>query len=223
MPYKHPPLYGLLLLLSLFAGSAFASLSPDKMLEATTREMVTALQENHRAIQQDHRVLHGLIENILLPHLDIITASRMVLGKHWRNANKEQKLRFIHAFRDQLIRFYASTLAEYLSDHKVEPDFITYLPLRESLDQKRLTVYAEVHPPRGKKVALSYRMRNTQKGWKIYDVTVAGISVISTYRVSFASEIHQKGLESFIASIEKRNAALLRAVENKAALVSKDP
>ena len=220
---KYSLLYGFLLLLSLFTSPAFANLAPDKMLEATTEKMVRALQDNHEAIQQDHRVLHGLIEDILLPHLDIITASRSVLGKHWRVASKKQKIRFIHAFRNLLIRFYSSALAEYLSDHKIESNFITYLPLRESLDQKRLSVHAVVHPPRGDKVAMSYRLRNTKKGWKIYDVAVAGISVISTYRTSFASEIHQKGLEAFIASIEKRNAVLLRAVENKAALVSKNP
>jgi len=221
MPNKYSLLYGFLLLLSLFASPALANIPPDKMLEATTQKMVKALQDNHEAIQQDHRVLHGLIEDILLPRLDIITASRSVLGKHWKTASKEQKIRFIHAFRNLLIRFYSSALAEYLSDHKIKSNFITYLPLRESLDQKRLSVHAIVNPPRGDKVSMSYRLRNTKKGWKIYDVAVAGISVISTYRTSFASEIHQKGLEAFIASIEKRNAVLLRAVENKAALVSK--
>ena len=214
---------GLLLLLTLFSNPALAGPPPDKMLEAVTRDMVAALQQQHEAIQQDHRVLHGLIEDILLPHIDIITASRSVLGKHWRVASKQQKIRFIHAFRDLLVRFYSSALAEYLADHEITSDFITFLPLRESVDQKRLTVHAEVHPPKGENVAVSYRMRKTKKGWKIYDVAVAGISVLSTYRTTFASEIHQKGLEPFITSIEKRNAALLTAVENKAALVSKNP
>ncbi len=215
---------GFVLLLALLSQFAFASMPPDKMLKAATRNMVSALQEQHEAIQQDHRVLYGLIEDILLPHIDIITTSRMVLGKHWRQASKKQKLRFIRAFRELLTRFYSSALAEYLSDHKIEPNFITFQPLRESLQQKRLTVYAEVHPPGGgENVAVNYRMRKTKKGWKIYDVAVAGISIISTYRTSFASEIKQKGLEPFIESIEKRNQALLHAVQNKAAQVSQNP
>lgn len=215
---------GLILLLTLLSKIAVASvIPPDQMLKTATHDMIAAMQEQHDAIQLDHRVLHGLIESILLPHIDIISSSRMVLGKHWRGASKEQKIRFIHAFRDLLIRFYSSALAEYLSDHKLKADFITFLPLRESLDQKRLTVYAEVHPPRGEKVSVSYRMRNTRKGWKIYDVAVSGISIISTYRTSFASEIHQKGLEPFITSIEKRNAALLRAVTDRAAQVLPNP
>ncbi len=207
----------LLLLLSLLPKLAFAGVAPDKMLEATTQDMISALQDQHQAIQQDHRVLYGLIEDILLPHIDIITSSRMVLGKYWRQASKKQKLRFIHAFRDLLVRFYSSALAEYLSDHKINANFITFLPLRESLQQKRLTVHAEVHPPQGEKVTVSYRMRNSRKGWRVYDVAVAGISIISTYRTSFASEIKQKGLERFIESIEKHNQALLRAVEQRAA------
>ncbi len=207
----------LLLLLSLLPKLAFAGVAPDKMLEAATQDMISALQDQHQAIQQDHRVLYGLIEDILLPHIDIITSSRMVLGKYWRQASKKQKLRFIHTFRDLLVRFYSSALAEYLSDHKINANFITFLPLRESLQQKRLTVHAEVHPPQGEKVTVSYRMRNSRKGWRVYDVAVAGISIISTYRTSFASEIKQKGLERFIESIEKHNQALLRAVEQRAA------
>lgn len=214
----------LFLLLSLLSRLAFADVTPpDKMLETATQEMIHALQDQSKAIQQDHRVLYSLIENILLPHIDMITSSRMVLGKHWREASKKQKLRFIRAFRTLLVRFYSSALAEYLSDHKINTDFITFLHLRESLQQKRLTVHAEVHPPQGEKIAISYRMRHTRKGWKVYDVAVAGISVISTYRTSFASEIRQKGLEKFIGSIEKHNAALLHAVENRASQVSHTP
>lgn len=223
MPNKYALLTGILLMLSLISNPVFAGIPPDKMLQATTNKMVKALQNNHEAIQRDHRVLYALIEDILLPRLDIITASRSVLGKHWKAASKEQKIRFVHAFRNLLVRFYSSALAEYLSDHKIESNFITYLPLRESIDQKRLTVHAVVHPPRGDKVSIRYRMRHTNKGWKIYDIAVAGISVISTYRTSFASEIHQKGLEAFISSIEKRNTALLNAVKNKATLVSTPP
>ncbi len=211
------------LLLSLLSKFAFADMAPDKVLETATRDMITALQNHHNAIQQDHRVLYGLIDKILLPHIDIITSSRMVLGKYWQQASNKQKLRFIRAFRNLLVRFYSSALAEYLSGHQINPDFITFLPLRGSLAQKRITVYAEVHPPRGKKVAVSYRMHNTRRGWRVYDVTVAGISIISTYRTSFASEIRRKGLEGFIESIEKHNAALLHAVEKRAFQTSKMP
>lgn len=213
----------LFLLLSLLSKLALADMAPDKMLEVTTQDMISALQNQHQAIQQDHRVLYGLIKNILLPHIDIIASSRMVLGKYWRRASENQKLRFIRAFRDLLVRFYSSALAEYLSDHTIHSNFITFLPLRGSLEQKRLTVRAEIHPPRGEKVALSYRMRHTAKGWKVYDVTVAGISIISTYRTSFASEIRQKGLEPFIESIEKHNQALLHAVKIRAARISPTP
>lgn len=213
----------LLLCLGLFSKFACADMAPDKMLEATTQNMISALQNNHEAIQQDHRVLYGLINKILLPHIDIITSSRMVLGRYWRQASNKQKLRFIRAFRNLLVRFYSSALAEYLSGHKINSNFITFLPLRGSLKQKQLTVHAEVHPPQGKKVAVNYRVHNTRKGWKVYDVEVAGISIISTYRISFANEIRHKGLEKFIASIEKHNAALLHAVEKRAVQVSETP
>ncbi len=222
-PLPHINAVVLLLLLSLLSKLTLADMAPDKMLEATTRDMISALQNQHQAIQRDHRVLYGLIKNILLPHIDIIASSRMVLGKYWRGASQHQKLRFIRAFRTLLIRFYSSALAEYLTDHAINANFITFLPLRTSLAQKRLTVHAEIHPPRGEKVALSYRMRHTGKGWKVYDVAVAGISVISTYRTSFASEIRRKGLEHFIESIEKHNHALLHAVKVRAAQISPTP
>ncbi|MCW9025104.1 MAG: ABC transporter substrate-binding protein, partial [Gammaproteobacteria bacterium] len=162
-----------------------APLAPDTLMTQATDEMIAALQSQRSEILKDNTLLYKLVESILLPHVDIISTSRSVLGKHWKTATKAQKLKFIREFRNLLIRFYGSALAEYMTNHQIKKNIITYLPLRESLEQKSLTVYAQVNPPSGDKVPLLYRMHNTRKGWKVYDVSVSGISLITTYRTSF--------------------------------------
>lgn len=197
---------------------AASQMGPDKILEQSTQKMVIALQTHRADILADNTRLYPLIEDILLPHIDIITTSRLVLGKHWKGASKQQKLKFIREFRNLLVRFYGTALAEYLGGNEIKKNMIRFLPLTESLDKKELTVHSEVIPPSGKKVPVYYRMHNTRKGWKIFDVTVSGVSLITTYRTSFAVEIKQKGLDGLIGALASRSDNILKANKQKTSL-----
>jgi phospholipid transport system substrate-binding protein len=142
----------------------------------------------------------------LIPHIDFISASKWVLGKHWRRADKQQKLRFIREFRTLLVRFYSSALADFLKTNQVQKDMIRFLPYRgESSDD--VTIRSEVHAPDGKTIPVNYYLHQTRKGWKVYDVSVEGISMITTYRTSFANEIKLKGVDGLIESLAEKNRA----------------
>lgn len=184
--------------------------SPRALLEATSHKMFDALNANRERIKQDPNVTQELIEEILMPHIDFIAASKWVLGPNWDNASKEQKIGFIKAFRTLLLRFYSSALTEYLvnNDDKLDPSMMTFQEPGKP-DNGQLTVRSEVHPKSGKAVPINYQMHETRKGWKVYDVSVEGVSVITTYKTSFASEIQQSGLDALIVSLNERNERLL--------------
>ncbi len=186
------------------------STAPDAVLETASRQMISAINANHEKIKSDPRVVNGLVEDILMPHIDFIASSKWVLGKHWRRASKQQKLEFIRQFRTLLLRFYSSALAEYLTTNSVSEDMFVFLPLRGDSNPKRVTVHSEIHAPSGNIIPVKYSMHLTKKGWKVYDVSIEGVSMITTYRTSFASEIKQKGLEGLIASLTERNNKLAR-------------
>ena len=203
---------GAILASILVAGHTVAETdSPRALLQQTAQEMITALNDNRDRIKQDPDYAQTLVEKILLPHVDFITASKWVLGKYWKDASKEQKLRFIRQFRSLLLRFYSSALAEYLNTHNeaLDPNVMRFFPLRDGSGDNQITLRSEVIPKTGNPVPVLYHMHKTSRGWKVYDVSVEGVSVITTYKTSFASEIQQNGLDAFLDSLQDRNAKLL--------------
>ena len=215
--FKHLHLTGMKLIrfwLLLFATSLLIApvqaepTAPNTVLDMATRQMITAINANQEKIKADPSVVNGLVEDILMPHIDFIASSKWVLGKHWRRASKDQKLEFIRQFRALLLRFYSVALAEYLTTNTVSEDMFVFLPLRGDTSTKRVTVHSEIHAPSGSIIPIKYSMHLTKKGWKVYDVSIEGVSMVTTYRTSFASEIKQKGLDGLIASLAERNTKL---------------
>jgi len=213
------------LTLSLLLGISHSVLatpeSPKALLEDTAGKMIDALNANRDQIKGKPQLTEELIEKILLPHIDFITASKYVLGPNWNSASKAQKIAFIKTFRTLLLRFYSSALSEYLNTHteKLDMSLMTFQD-PGTLDSNQVTVRSEVQPKNGKPVPINYQMLKTRRGWKVFDVSVEGVSVITTYKTSFASEIQQKGLDGLIASLKERNAKLL-AGDNSALKMDK--
>jgi phospholipid transport system substrate-binding protein len=218
----HSFLPALLLSLCLGAGQSLAVTdSPKALLVETSEKMLDALNSNRDRIKGDPKLTEELIEQILLPHIDFITASKWVLGQYWDGASREQKIEFIKTFRTLLLRFYSSALTEYLNTHdeKLDMSLMTFQDPGQ-VENGQVTVRSEVKPKTGKPVPISYQMHQTAKGWKVFDVSVEGVSVITTYKTSFSTEIQQKGLDALISSLKERNAKLL-AGDNSALKVEK--
>ena len=122
----HHRLFSKSLLTALFLGltltfsqhSLAGTDSPQALLEKTAAEMIDALNANRDKIKGHPQLTEDLIEKILLPNIDFITASKYVLGNYWNDASKEQKIEFIKSFRTLLLRFYSSALSEYLNTHQ---------------------------------------------------------------------------------------------------------
>ena len=197
--------------LLLVLGPARAGDQPDprSVLVTSSRTMIEQLNRQQAAIQANPQLVNQLVEEYLLPHVDFVAASKWVLGKHWRRASREQKLEFIRQFRSLLLRFYSTGLAEYLSSHTVDPAMFEFLPLRAKPGATRATVSMKVHTPSGKIVPVKYSMHMTRDGWKVYDVSVEGVSLATTYRTSFSGIIRQRGIDGLIADLAEKNARLL--------------
>jgi len=196
--------------LAFSASAQGETVPPDELLKTATQQMIKALNDHRGDIKKDPRVVNQLVEEILLPHIDIIATSKWVLSRHWRTASKQQKKDFIRQFRSLLLRFYSTALATYLNngDSVISEDMFKFQPLRAASDAKRVTVNSIVHPASGKDVPIKYSLHLTRKGWKVYDVSVEGVSMVSTYRTSFDSEIKRKGLDGVIANLAEKNQRL---------------
>lgn len=189
---------------------------PDELIKVNTLKMLRSINHHRADINKSPDKLSSLIEEIILPQLDFITASKMVMGKYWRRAEKEQKIKFIREFRILLLRFYSSALSEYLTgrNENLKEDLITYFPIELREGEKTITVRGEVHQDTGPAVPIYYRMHLTGKGWKIYDVSVEGISMITTYKNNFATQFNTEGIDSLITSLQEKNKQILANNKN---------
>ena len=210
---KISTIYLFLLSCFLIIGSSVSQAStntePDTLIKTSTYNLISAIKDSQIQLKKDPEVIQELILTHIAPQLDFIAAARWVLGKHWREADRKQKIRFIKQFRKLLIQFYSAALAEYAFNNDIDHNIMTFLPLRQAHNGKDVTVYSVVMPPNSnKKVQVNYHMHNTRKGWKIYDVAVEGISMITTYKSSFAPQLRNVGVEGLTNSLIERNNKL---------------
>jgi phospholipid transport system substrate-binding protein len=141
----------------------------------------------------------------VLPHIDFQRIGRWVLGKHWRRANPEQQKRFVEEFRVLLTHTYVTAMVTYLDQIIEKSDNVRYLPMRSTPDADDVTVRTEILLDNNTKVPVNFSMWSTKGGWKIYDVTVDGISLATTYRSSFSSQISRDGLDTLLVRLEEKN------------------
>lgn len=189
----------LFLLLGSFNLAQATPLAPDVLIRDTTQEMLAAMDKHSQELKQNPRVIYGLVSNIVLPHFDFIRMSRSVLAQNWNKASLKQKLAFVRAFRTLMVRTYAVALLEYTNQK------IHVLPTKLKAGDKNAVVRMEVLQQGKPPAIINYRLRLNKKGWRVYDVATDGISLITNYRTSFATEIRQQGLDALIVRLQKHN------------------
>ncbi len=195
-------IYPLLLVLMSFFLSATvqAESSALDVVKNTSSQVIERLKDDSQGIKSDPKRINQLVDELITPSFDFPKMSRWVLGKNWRKASDDQKVRFSNAFQSLLIRTYSRALAQ--SDN-VD---IKYLPEHPSKDGKKTTIKTEVYRPGGAPlIPISYRLYKAGDTWKVYDVSIDGVSLVSTYRGSFNDKIKKKGLDALISSLESRS------------------
>ncbi len=191
---------GLFLMLTLWAGLlSAAEEGPVQVVQTTADRVLTEVKSHKTELEATPAQIYELVDQIILPHFDFNRISRLVLGKHWRRASPEQRKRFISEFQELLIRTYAMALLNY-SDQQ-----ITYLPLRRAEDAVKVTVNTKVSAAGSPQIPIDYKLYLTDDEWKVYDVTIDGISLVSTYRSSFASQIRRFKMDGLLKRMSKMN------------------
>jgi phospholipid transport system substrate-binding protein len=178
--------------------AAVAVMGPQELVKATTDQALSRLQHDREALKKNPEGIYDLVQEVITPHFDFVRISAWVLGKYWRTASKEQKLRFVKAFRTLLVQTYGVVLLDY-SDQELR-----YLPLRDDPASGDVTVRTEVVQPNGQVVSINYRLYLRKEEWMVYDISVDGVSLVTNFRTSYATEIKQSGLETLIERLEAK-------------------
>ena len=202
---------GMLALAPLAHADTPAPASAQVLVVDTSKSLLNAMKARNSEIKQDKSIAYQLVDDIVLPHIDFRRIGRLVLGKYWRRANENQRERFTAEFRDFLIRTYVTAMVEFSDQIISHADNVRYLPFRGD-DPEDVTVRMEINLPDRPPVSVLYRLYLKESAWKIYDLSVEGISLATTYRSSFASAIRRGGIDKLINKLANRN--------KKAAVVS---
>ena len=183
-----------------FSASAQAMPEPQALVKEASDNMLKALKDNEAELETNPQKIYTLVQDILFPHFDFDRMAKLALGLSWRDASPEQQAKFVEEFRLLLVRTYATAMLEYTNEE------IRFLPFRDDVEKGRVSVPMEVVQPNGPSVPMALSLyKNKNDEWKVYDVKIEGISLVTNYRSSFNRDIRTSGMDALIESLAKRN------------------
>jgi len=178
---------------------------PDELVKIVMLEVADIIAKDKQLKDGDRAKTIALIEEKALPHFNFLGMTALAVGPAWQKATPEQKKRLAAEFRDLLVRTYASSLTVFREQN------FDFRPLRMKPADTDVTVLVRVLQQGSQPVNIEYDMEKTPRGWKVYDVRVAGISLVVTYRTEFANVVRDKGIDGLVATLAAKNKSLAAA------------
>lgn len=190
----------LVLVIALGASStALAQQAPDKLVRTVADDVLATLRQDQELRAGSQTKFAELLEQKVAPHFDFERMTRLAVGRGWRQATPEQQKALVEQFHNLLIRSYATAYTAY------KDIAIDVKPVRMQTGDSDVQVRTEIKIPDGQPISVDYSMYKSGSDWKIYDVTVEGVSLVTTYRSTFADEIRQSGIDGLIKSLQAKN------------------
>ena len=189
--------------LVLVASGAFAQdNSPDALIKQVTEEVLSIVRQDKDIQSGNTRKAIELVEAKVLPHFNFLRMTALAMGRDWNKATPEQKKVLSEEFKTLLVRTYSNALTGY------RDQTIRYRPTRMQNESTEVVVKTEVLQSGGKPIQLDYSLEKQQDGWKVYDVIVAGVSLVTNYRDTFNQEVRANGVDGLIQMLANKNKQL---------------
>lgn len=173
---------------------------PQALVKKASDDMLVALADNEAELEANPSKIYDLVEEILIPNFDFARMAKLALGKNWNNIDECQQAKFVEEFRVLLVRTYSTAMLEYTDEE------IRFLPFRDDLSKKRVDVPMEVVQSGGPGIPMTLSLyQNADNEWKVYDVKIEGISLVTNYRSTFSRDINNDGIDKLIEDLAQRN------------------
>lgn len=203
-----------LILSMLLIGAPIAAraeiLAPDELIKSTVHDVLDIINKDKRANDASQKKLLEFIDARVLPNFNFEHMTRLAVGRPWRTATPEQKTALIAEFRTLLVRTYTKAFTAY-KDVSVDTK-----PVTVPDGTTEVTVKTTILRPGAPAIPVNYEMEKTATGWKAFDVTVEGVSLVATHRGSFAEKVQQSGIDGLIKSLIELNQGAAKTSVNKA-------
>lgn len=184
----------------LLSGSTWAEpLAPDRLVKNVTEEVLSILRQDKGIQSGDTQRATALIENKVAPHFDFDRMTSLAVGRAWQQADTGQRKALTGEFHKLLVRTYANSLTAY------RDQTVSFKSPAKAATGDELVVRSQINKPGGQAISLDYSLARTADGWKVFDVAIANISLVTNYRNTFANEIEKGGLAGLIKSLQEKN------------------
>ena len=191
--------------------SAYADITePDALIKRTAQEVLDIVRQDKDIQAGNQKRVLELVDAKVLPHFNFTRMTRLAVGKHWRTATDQQKKSLETEFRNMLVRTYTKAFSTY-RDQTVQTK-----PLKMTSDATEVTVKTVIVKPGTPSIPVDYDMEKTADGWKVYDLIVEGVSLVTSYRSTFSEQIQKDGLDGLIKTLTEKNTTAAKASLNKA-------
>ena len=195
----------------LLAFNVAAAEAPDALVKRVSEEVLEIVKQDQAIRNGDIKKITALVDAKVLPHFDFQRMTALAVGRDWRAANAEQKKRLTEEFKALLVRTYANAVTSY-SNQK-----LVVKPLKMKAGETEVLVRSEVLQPGAQPVQLDYWLEQQGDAWKVFDVVVAGISLVTNYREQFAKEVRDNGIDGLISTLAAKNKSLETSAAAKTA------
>ncbi|OFZ66669.1 MAG: hypothetical protein A2V79_05850 [Betaproteobacteria bacterium RBG_16_56_24] len=176
-------------------------IGPDALIRNTVQEVITIVKEDKDIRAGDQKKILALVDAKVLPHFDFARMTQLAVGKYWRTATPEQKQALVTEFRNMLVRTYTKVFTVY-RDQTVDVK-----PLKMGADvTDEATVKTLINKPGSQPIPVDYEMKKAADGWKAFDISIEGVSMVMSYRGTFTSQIEQGGIDGLIKTLSDKNA-----------------
>ncbi|HSD39440.1 MAG TPA: ABC transporter substrate-binding protein [Rhodocyclaceae bacterium] len=175
--------------------------APDVLIKNVTNEVIELIKTDKAIQAGDTKHIQDVVESKILKYFDFNKMTGSAVGREWRNATPDQKAQLSKEFQTLLVRSYSNALTQYKNQT------VDVKPFKAAAADTEVTVKTEVKQPGGKPVAIDYDLIKSAEGWKVYDIYVAGVSLVANYRETFGQEIKANGIDGLINSLREKNTA----------------
>jgi len=179
--------------------AALAQEAPDALVKRVTDEVLVIIKADKDLQSGNSRKIAELAEVKVLPHFDFARMTRLAVGRNWQQASEAQKEQLVKEFRTLLVRTYSTSLTAYRNQT------IEVKPLKMGAADKEATVRTAVIQQGGPPIPIDYSMEKGDSGWKVYDVVIDGVSLVTTYRGSFSEQVQKGGIDGLVKTLSERN------------------
>lgn len=205
-------MFGLLLACASM-GARAEMVEPDALIKNTAQEVLEIVRQDQDIRAGNQKKILELVDAKVLPHFNFTRMTQLAVGKHWRKATPEQKQVLVTEFRNLLVRTYTKAFTVY-KDQSVDVK-----PFKMPAGATEVTVKTVIVKPGTQPIPVDYEMEKTSTEWKVYDLSIEGVSLVTSYRGTFAEQVQQGGIEGLIKTLVEKNqtaaATPLRKADGK--------